>query len=116
MSSRKRRDAQSVELRAAGMTLAQISRTTGQHPKSRTALVSVSLALFGLAAAAASYVALGPTSTAPRPIAALDPVVAQDPSPSVTPADVAAVIARIPSRLRRCSPFLPLQTYPWRSA
>lgn len=59
MGITKKRRAQEIEFRAAGMTLAQVKRSTGRSAGGNGGLMVATVALFALAAGAGGYLAFG---------------------------------------------------------
>ena len=78
MSTLKKRRAQEIEFRAAGMTLAQVKRSTARGKSGNGGLILATAALFALAAGAGGYLAFGQSDAtvdvvtdSPIPVSAL---------------------------------------------
>lgn len=80
MGTNKKRRAQEIEFRAAGMTLAQVKRSTARRVGGNGGLILATVALFALAAGAGGYLAFG-QSSAPVVTASDTPLAPQVPTP-----------------------------------
>lgn len=93
MKTTKKRRTQEIEFRAAGMTLAQVKRSTARNSGGNTGLIAATVSLFALAAITGGYLALS-QSGSPVDVAINIPVTE---TPDTTPVDVisAPLIERV---------------------